>query len=85
MAKVLIISGDAGESLEVLYPLQRLKEEGFEVHLAAPERRPIQTVVHEFVEGFDTYTEKPGYRVPVDIALRDVRPEEYIALIILGG
>lgn len=85
MAKVLIISGDAGESLEVMYPLQRLKEEGFEVHLAAPERRPIQTVVHEFVEGFDTYTEKPGYRVPVDIALRDVRPEEYIALIIPGG
>jgi protease I len=85
MAKVLIITGDAGEALEVLYPLQRLKEEGIEVHVAAPERRPIQTVVHDFQEGFDTYTEKPGYRVPVDLAFKDVRPEEYTALVIPGG
>jgi protease I len=85
VAKVLMITGDAGEALEVMYPLQRLKEEGIEVHLAAPEKRPIQTVVHDFVEGFDTYTEKPGYRVPVDVALKDVRPEEYVALVIPGG
>ena len=26
--KVLILTGDAGESLEVMYPYQRLKEEG---------------------------------------------------------
>jgi len=79
------MTGDAGESLEVMYPLQRLQEEGIEVHIAAPERRPIQTVVHDFVEGFDTYTEKLGYRVPVDIAFVDVRPEEYAALVIPGG
>jgi deglycase len=85
MAKVLIITGDAGEALEVMYPLQRLLEEGITVHVAAPEKRPIQTVVHDFVEGFDTYTEKLGYRVPVDVAFADVRPEEYIALIIPGG
>jgi protease I len=85
MAKVLIITGDAGEALEVMYPLQRLREEGIEVHVAAPERRPIQTVVHDFVEGFDTYTEKLGYRVPVDVAFADVRPEEYMALVIPGG
>jgi len=85
MTKVLIITGDAGEALEVMYPLQRLQEEGIAVDVAAPERRPIQTVVHDFVEGFDTYTEKPGYRVPVDIAFADVRPEEYTALIIPSG
>ncbi len=85
MVKVLIVTGDAGEALEIMYPLQRLAEEGITVHVAAPERRPIQTVVHDFVEGFDTYTEKLGYRIPVDIALADVRPEEYAALIIPGG
>jgi protease I len=85
MAKVLIITGDAGEALEIMYPYQRLLEEGITVHIAAPERRPIQSVVHDFVEGFDTYTEKLGYRIPVDIAFADVHPEEYTALIIPGG
>jgi len=27
--KVLILTGDAAESLEVLYPYQRLREEGY--------------------------------------------------------
>ena len=30
MPKVLIVSGDAAESLEVIYPYQRLIEEGHE-------------------------------------------------------
>ena len=38
MVKVLIVTGDGGEALEVLYPYFRLKEEGFEVHLAAPKK-----------------------------------------------
>ena len=59
MAKVLILAGDAAESLEVLYPYQRLREEGYEVHIAAPSKKRLQFVVHDFVEGFDTYTEKP--------------------------
>ncbi|WP_179203330.1 DJ-1/PfpI family protein, partial [Streptomyces griseiscabiei] len=37
-AKILIVTGDAAESLEVLYPYQRLREEGYEVHIAAPSR-----------------------------------------------
>jgi putative intracellular protease/amidase len=35
MSKVLIITGDAAESLEVMYPYRRLKEEGYEVHIGA--------------------------------------------------
>ncbi|WP_404818912.1 hypothetical protein [Streptomyces phaeolivaceus] len=35
-AKIRIVTGDAAESLEVLYPYQRLREEGYEVHVAAP-------------------------------------------------
>ncbi|SMD31287.1 DJ-1/PfpI family protein [Picrophilus oshimae] len=85
MEKILILTGDAGESLEVMYPYQRLKEEGYEVHIAAPEKKKIQLVVHDFEDGFDTYTEKPGYKIDVDLAFRDVRPEEYIALVIPGG
>ena len=38
-AKILIVTGDAAESLEVLYPYQRLREEGYDVHIAAPARK----------------------------------------------
>lgn len=85
MPKILILTGDAGESLEVMYPYQRLKEEGYEVHIAAPKKKVIQTVVHDFVPGFDTYTEKPGYLVNADLAFRDVKPDDYVALVIPGG
>ena len=44
-----------------MYPYQRRQEEGYEVDIAAPSKKMIQTVVHDFVPGFDTYTEKLGY------------------------
>jgi protease I len=49
MAKILIITGDAAESLEVMYPCQRLLEEGYEVDIAAPSAKKLQFVVHDFV------------------------------------
>jgi deglycase len=85
MPKVLILTGDAGESLEVLYPYQRLREEGYDVDVAAPTKKRIQLVVHDFVDGFDTYTEKPGYTWPADLAFADVDPSEYAALVVPGG
>ncbi len=85
MAKVLILAGDAAESLEVLYPYQRLQEEGYEVHIAGPSRKKLQFVVHDFVEGYDTYTEKPGYSWPADLAFSEVDPTQYVALVVPGG
>lgn len=85
MPKILILTGDAGESLEVMYPYQRLREEGYEVHIAAPSKKAIQTVVHDFVPGFDTYSEKPGYVINADKAFKEVDPEEYVALVVPGG
>ncbi|MEV7617894.1 DJ-1/PfpI family protein [Streptomyces sp. NPDC089799] len=83
--KVLIVTGDAAESLEVLYPYQRLIEEGYEVHIAAPSVKKLRFVVHDFEDGFDTYTEKPGYTWPADVAFADVDPGQYAALVIPGG
>jgi protease I len=85
MTKILMLAGDAAESLEVLYPYQRLLEEGYEVDLAAPSKKKLQFVVHDFVEGFDTYTEKPGYTWDADLAFADVDPADYVALVIPGG
>jgi protease I len=85
MAKILILTGDAAESLEVMYPYQRLLEEGYEVDIAAPTKKKLQFVVHDFVDGFDTYTEKPGYTWAADVAFADVDPSEYVAVVIPGG
>lgn len=85
MPKVLILTGDAAESLEVMYPYQRLLEEGYEVDIAAPSAKKLQFVVHDFVDGYDTYTEKPGYTWPADLAFADVDPSRYVALVVPGG
>ena len=83
--KILIVTGDAAESLEVMYPYQRLLEEGYEVDIAAPSAKKLQFVVHDFVDGFDTYTEKLGHTWPADVAFADVDPQQYAALVIPGG
>ena len=85
MPRILIVAGDAAESLEVMYPYQRLLEEGYEVHLAGPSKKKLQFVVHDFVDGYDTYTEKPGYTWEADVAFADVDPADYVAVVIPGG
>ncbi|HEX8854592.1 MAG TPA: DJ-1/PfpI family protein [Thermoleophilaceae bacterium] len=85
MAKVLILTGDAAESLEVMYPYQRLLEEGYEVDIAAPSKKKLQFVVHDFVPEFDTYTEKLGYTWDADLAFADVDPSQYVAVVVPGG
>ncbi len=84
--KVLIVAGDAVEAQELFYPYYRLKEEGFDVKVAAPSKKELFTVVHDFEPGWETYTEKPGYRFGwVDMAFKDVKAEEFDALYIPGG
>ena len=85
MVKILILTGDAAESLEVMYPYQRLREEGYEVHIAAPTRKKLRFVVHDFEAGFDTYTEKPGYTWDADLSFAEVDPADYVALVVPGG
>jgi protease I len=83
--KILILTGDAGEAQEIYYAKYRLEEEGWTVHIAAPEKRPFLSVVHDFEPGFDTYTEKPGYRVEADLGIDQVDPSGYDALVLPGG
>jgi protease I len=83
--KILILTGDAAESLEVMYPYQRLQEEGYEVRIAAPTKKKLHFVVHDFEPGYDTYTEKAGYSWDADLAFKDVNPEDYAAVVIPGG
>ncbi|MET4224774.1 DJ-1/PfpI family protein [Oerskovia enterophila] len=83
--KVILLTGDGGETLEVFYPYQRLLEAGYEVDVAAPSKRKVQLVMHDFVDGFDTYTEKLGHTLAADVAFADVDPSDYVALVVPGG
>jgi protease I len=83
--RILILTGDAGESQEIYYAKYRLEEEGWEVHIAAPEKKAFLSVVHDFEPGFETYVEKPGYRVQADLGLDEVDASSYDALVLPGG
>ena len=85
MTKILLLTGDAGEAQEIYYAKYRLEEEGWTVHIATTIKRTFLSVVHDFEPGFDTYTEKPGYRVDADLGLDDVDPAVYDALVLPGG
>jgi len=69
----------------IYYAKYRLEEEGWVVDIVAPEKRVFLSVVHDFEPGFDTYTEKPGYRVQADAGLDEVDPADYQALVLPGG
>jgi protease I len=85
MTRILILTGDAGESQEIFYAKYRLEEEGWEVQIAALQKRVFLSVVHDFEPGFDTYTEKPGYRVEADLGIDEVDPSKFDALVLPGG
>jgi protease I len=85
MPKVLIVIGDATECIDTMYPFFRLPEDGFDVVVAAPEKRLYHMVLHEKPPGWDITQETPGYHLASDIAFRDIRPADYAGLFVSGG
>ena len=85
MPKILVVTGDGGESYEALYAVHRFQEEGWEPVVAAPSRRRLNLVMHDFKPGWDTYVERRGYGLEADLAFDQVNVDEYAAVLILGG
>ena len=83
--KILVITGDAGESYETLFALHRFREAGYEPILAAPSKRRLNLVMHDFEPGWDTYIERTGYKVESDITFDQVEIDDYEAILLLGG
>ncbi len=83
--KVLIIIGDAAETVDTLYPYFRLQEAGFEPVVAGPEARIFQMVLHEIRPGWTITREWEGYQLKADIAFRDIDPAEYAGIFFSGG
>jgi protease I len=82
---ILIVTGDAGESYECLYARHRLLEAGHRPVVAAPSRRRLHLVIHDFEPGWDTYVERPGYGADADLTFADARVDDYEAVLVLGG
>ena len=83
--KILVITGDAGESFEILFAAHRLREAGYVPVIAAPAVRRLNLVIHDFEPGWDTYVERKGYLVESEIAFADVDTADYEAVLIPGG
>jgi deglycase len=83
--KILIVTGDAGESYEALYAVHRLREARYEPVVTAPSKRRIHLVMHDFEQGWDTYVERQGYGLEADIAFDKVKVKDYDAVLVLGG
>jgi protease I len=84
MEKVLLIIGEAAEVFDTLYPLHRVREDGFRVVVAAPEQRACSLVMHDRHPEWDITVESPGYKLKSAIAFRDIRPENHIGLFLSG-
>ena len=85
MKKVLIIIGDASETLDTMYPYYRLQEAGMQPVIAAPEKRKYQMVMHEVKPGWTITQEWEGYTIESEIRFCDVDPKDYIGIFFSGG
>lgn len=83
--KILVIVGDGGESYETWFAVHRFQEAGFETYVAAPSKKRLHLVMHDFEPGWDTYVERPGYAMQSDLTFEEVRPADYAAVLCIGG
>lgn len=83
--KVLLLTGDGGDSFETLYAYQRFLEARWEPVIAAPSRRRLNLLLHDREPGWSTYIERPGLSLDADVAITAVVAKEFAALVIPGG
>jgi protease I len=83
--KLLIITDDSGESQEIYYAKHRFLEAGWKPLIAATKKRALHGVIHDFDPDWNTYVEKPGYRIEVDLAFRQVKVRDFAAVLLIGG
>jgi protease I len=85
MDQVLIIVGDATETVDTLYPYYRVQEEGIRPVVAGQERKRYQMVLHEVKPGWTITKEWEGYTIEAEVAFHEIRPEEYLGIFFSGG
>ncbi|MEM7602047.1 MAG: DJ-1/PfpI family protein [Verrucomicrobiota bacterium] len=82
---VLIVVGDATETVDTLYPYYRLIEGGYRPVVAAPEKRRYQMVMHEIRPGWTITKEWEGYQIEAEVSFPEIDPHEYLGIFFSGG
>lgn len=85
MNSVLIVIGDASETLDTLYPYYRLQEAGLVPIVIAPEKRRYQMVMHEVKPGWTITKEWEGYTIEAEQSFADVDETEHLGIFFSGG
>jgi len=83
--KILIVTDDAGESQEIYYAKHRFLEAGYTPVIAATKKKLLHAVIHDFDPDWNTYVEKPGYRIATDVTFDQVKARDYFAVLLIGG
>jgi protease I len=83
--KILIITGDGGEGYETWYAVHRFQEAGYDPIIAAPSKRRLHLVLHDFEPGWDTYIERQGYGAEASLTFDEVNVDDYFAILLIGG
>jgi protease I len=73
--KVAVLATDGVEEVELVEPMNALRDAGAEVHLIALDRGEIQGLNHM----------DKGGRFPVDLTVAEADPADYVALVVPGG
>ena len=84
---ILNLVVDFAEDYEVYVPISTLDTLGYIVHTASPGKKCgdiIKTAIHDF-EGHQTYTEKVGHNVPINVNFDEIKVDNYAGLVIPGG
>lgn len=82
-SKILILATDGFEESELFVPLEKLRDAGATVHVAAPEK----TRQNGSIVAWDGQKEPEdwGRSVPVDRRLEETKADDYDALVLPGG
>jgi PfpI family intracellular protease len=84
MTRILIITGD-GSTPDLDYAVFRMREEGFDVTIAAPKKKRLHVVIHQQEPGWDTYVERPWYAMDADASFDEIDPSTFDGLLLPGG
>lgn len=87
-SRILIMVTESSSSGHLDYAHFRMLEEGFDVTVAAPVKKPTRTVVHmpRGLDGtWDTFEELPGLIIEPDASLDEIDTSAFAALIVPGG
>lgn len=80
--RIAVLGANWVDEMEILYPIWRLKEEGFEIHLLTPDGKAPARGEHDLA--IDWYLEHRRYHERT-LKVADANPDDYDGVLCPGG